>query len=78
MAVIQRQKSRTARMLLNNGTDMDGNTLTVNAAISNISSEESAWDAEKFMNIVAALEPVLSKSVEGTDTVVTYSLALQS
>lgn len=78
MAVIQQQKARTARMLLNNGTDVDGNTLTVNAAISNISGDESDWDGDKLMNIVAALEPALSKAVEGVDTVVTYGITRQS
>lgn len=78
MAVIQQQKARTARMLLNNGTDVDGNTLTVNASISNISGDEADWDGDKLMNIVAALEPALSKAVEGVDTVVTYGITRQS
>ena len=78
MAVVETQTARTARMKLNNGTDMDGNTLYVNAAISGLARSSAKWDGDKLLNIVGALEPALSKSVEGTETVVTYSVARQS
>lgn len=69
---------RTARAVLDNGTDPNGNQLTVNVAISGISKVASAWDADKFLNIIGALEPCLSKGVVSAETVETLTVASNS
>lgn len=78
MAVTEVQVGRTARVVLNNGTDSQGNPLTVNLTISGLSNTASDWDAAKFINILDALEPCLSKTVSDAQTVVTNSIRVEN
>lgn len=64
--------TRTARVALENGTDSEGNMKYVNQSITGIS--KSGWDADKFLNIVGALGPCLSKTIGNAQTVVTSNI----
>lgn len=67
-------KKRAATLELNNGTDSTGKVKVVSAAISGISSNATDWDAQKYLNIVALLEPCLSKAIEGANMIATYGI----
>ena len=74
MAVLRLQNINV-NIKLENGYDMDGNTLTVAISLDNISKDN--FDPDKALAIVGALEPCLSKAVEGIDVVQTLSLWFQ-
>lgn len=58
-------KKVSASIRLNNGTDMDGNTLTVGISLGNMNKD--TFDADKALAIVGLLEPCLSKAVEAVE-----------
>ena len=58
-------KKVSASIRLNNGTDMDGNTLTVGISLGNVSKD--TFDADKALAIAGLLEPCLSKAVEAVE-----------
>lgn len=66
--------NRTARIGLDNGVDAEGNVKTVNVSIPGISARQADWDADKYLAVVAALAPCLSKTVERAETVATYTV----
>lgn len=67
-------KSRTARMALENGTDSQGDVVLVNLSMPNMSKSASDWNADKLLNIVDALAPCLSKTVNTVESVATYTI----
>lgn len=79
MAVTESLKKVYVRTLLNNGVDSDGNVVTVNGSLgSTISTsafiDDTAGSNQKVMNIVSALDAVLSKEVYSVDKSITTSL----
>lgn len=68
-------KGRTARVVVSSGVDSQGNSLTANVSVSGLSSTASAWDADKFLNIVGALEACLKDPVVSAETVETLTVA---
>lgn len=66
--------ARTARVALDNGTDSEGNPKTVNLTVPGISPRASDWDADKYLAVIAALGPCLSKTIEAAQTVATYTV----
>lgn len=66
--------NRTARIGLDNGTDSQGNIKTVNVNIPGISPRQADWDADKYLAVIAALAPCLSKTLERAETVATYTV----
>lgn len=75
MAAVERLTKRTARVSLNNGQDAQGNTKYVYDNISGLSGTAAAWDPDKYLAIIGALEPCLNKTLEAAETVATYSIA---
>lgn len=71
-------KTRTARAVVQTGTDSDGNVKTANVPISGLSKTAADWDADKFLNIVGALEPCLRETVVSAETVDTNIIAPSS
>lgn len=67
-------RTRTARISLENGTDSDGNMKYVKDNLRYLSNNASDWDADKFLNIVAAWSNCVSKTLAGAETVATYSV----
>ena len=66
MAISSLQKI-SASVRLNNGTDMDGNTITVGMNLGSFSKDN--FDADKLLAIVGLLEPCLSKAVEAVEKI---------
>lgn len=60
-------------MLLNNGTDTQGNVKTVRQSIGSIDKDN--WDADKALAIVDKLENCLSKGVYKTQVVQTSTIS---
>ena len=61
------------KVLLANGRDPEGNIVTVNLNMPSFSKD--GYDDNNYLEIVDALEPCLSKSVEGVTKVVTSLIA---
>ena len=61
------------KVLLANGRDPEGNVVTVNLNMPSFSKD--GYDDDDYLEIVDALEPCLSKSVEGVTKVVTSLIA---
>lgn len=70
----ERMTKRTARVALNNGQDASGNVKYVYDNVSGLSKTAAAWDADKYLAIIGALEPCLNKTLEAAETVATYSI----
>lgn len=64
------ETKRGLKLRLNNGTDADGKTLTVDVSLSNVLGGLSLneWDVDKAASLANACETVLSKTI---NTVVT-------
>lgn len=65
-------KTVNARLVLENGTDSDGNLKLVKQSIQDVSEE--GYTDSKFMSIVAAMGPVLSKTISYAQKVMTYDI----
>ena len=72
MAVTERMEKNVARMLLNNGTDTQGNVTTVTVNLGTLS--DTGWDAEKAFNIMEAIEACLTKTIYQKQHVLTNRL----
>ena len=82
MAVTESITKVSVRPVLNNGIDSDGNIVTVNGSMgSTINSssfiDDTAGSNQKVMNIVSALDAVLSKEVYKVSKTITASLSAQ-
>lgn len=64
MAVTEVMDKNVVQVRLNDGLDSHGNVKTVNLNLGSLSGSASDWDAQKAMNIIEALIPCLSKSVD--------------
>lgn len=73
MAAIETLASLTGRIRLANGTTTSGAVRTVNQSFGS-SLNKSAWDADKAMNIVSAMEDILDKEINDVQAVKTYTV----
>lgn len=72
MAITTRLDKVAIKMLLNNGTSADGTVKTVSVGLGTLNKD--AYDAEKAIAIVDAIEPCLTKTVYSVQEVKTSSL----
>ena len=70
MAATEVLKSLIGRYLLNNGTTTTGTLRTLNQSLGTL--EASAWDPDKALAIVEALENVVDKEIVEVNSVKTY------
>lgn len=81
MAITEQIISFTARPVLNNGLDQEGNIKTVNGSfgatlnVSQFNAENDAASTQKLLNIGGALSGVLSKTIYRMTKTVTKSFA---
>lgn len=66
-------KTRVCKVLIENGTDSEGNIKTTSQSIGALSTER--WNGDKALAIVSALAPCLASTVESVETVVTANLS---
>ena len=72
MAVITTLEKIAVKMLLNNGTDSQGNLKTVGVSLGSLST--SGYDASKVLAVVDAIEGCLTKTVSYVQEVRTSTL----
>jgi len=61
-----------ARLRLENGSDSEGNIKYINQSIQRVS--DTGYTDDKFMALVAAIEPVLAKTIGGAQKTATYNV----
>lgn len=66
-------KKRASQIALDNGTDSEGRAKTVNISLAGISKD--GYDADKYLAIVGALEPCLSKTVNSVAIIDTSTVS---
>lgn len=62
MAVAEVTEKNTVKMMLNNGTDSEGNILTVGVSLGTLGDVDT-WDAEKVLTVTEAIEACLTKTI---------------
>lgn len=72
MAATETLSALTGRYLLNNGTTTTGAIRTINQSLGSLNM--SAWDADKALNIINAISPVVDKEIVQAQAVKTYDL----
>lgn len=65
-------KSRAAKVLLEHGTDSQGNIKLVSLSLGTMSKDR--WDADKVLAISAALEPCLNDTLSSTEGTSTFTI----
>lgn len=65
-------KKRAANVLVENGTDSEGNVRLANVAMGALAPNR--WDADKILAIGTALEPCLDNVVAGINGTTTFSI----
>lgn len=70
---IETLRAVSAQLSLENGRDAHGNMTYVKQSIANISKE--GYTADRYLAIVAALEPCLNKDIGIIDAIKTYFVA---
>lgn len=73
MAVTTQLENIAVKMLLNNGTDAQGNTKTVSVNLGSLST--TGYDATKVLAVVDAVENCLSKTISAVQEVRTSLLS---
>lgn len=73
MAVVTQLENIAVKMLLNNGTDAQGNTKTVSVNLGSLST--TGYDATKVLAVVDAVENCLSKTISAVQEVRTSLLS---
>lgn len=73
MAVVTQLENIAVKMLLNNGTDAQGNTKTVSVNLGSLSP--TGYDATKVLAVVDAVENCLSKTISAVQEVRTSLLS---
>lgn len=72
MAVTTRKKV-LCNIVVETGTDSEGNLKTANVSLGNLSN--SAWDADKALAIVYALGPCLQNTINNVQEVMTSTIS---
>lgn len=73
---VETLKKVASQIALDNGIDTEGRQKTVNISLAGISA--SGFDADKYLAIVGALEPCLSKTVNNVAVLKTIVVAPNS
>lgn len=66
-------KKVSVNIKLDDGTDTQGNTKTVNVSLGSLN--KNTFDADKVIAVIGALEPCLSKSIAGIEKTEVSSLS---
>lgn len=69
---VERITARTARLLIDDGTDTQGNAKTANVNVTGLSV--SGWDGDKFIAVASALEQCLDSTLNSIAGGTTFTL----
>lgn len=70
---VETRKKVACNVVLENGTDSEGNLKTVNLSLGALSKD--SWNADKALAIVQALGPCLNKTINNVQEVMTNTIS---